>query len=151
MCGKYYQFYFVAISAEVENLVRIFVFILLLFNGIGALYGGWQLISHPDGSTIGLPLELLRTSPFKDYLVPGIVLFVGNGLFSVITAGAMLRKFRYTGWLICAQGVFLISWLLIQIYLIQLLFIFHYIMGAVGLLLTLMGLWLMKRDRNKHS
>jgi hypothetical protein len=144
LCGKYYQFYFV------EKLVRIFAFILLLFNGFGALYGGWQLISHPDGSSIGLPLELLKSSPFKDYLVPGIVLFVGNGLFSVFTAGAMPKKFRYTGWLICAQGVFLIGWLVIQIYLIQMLFIFHYIMGATGLLLACIGLWLMKRDKARE-
>lgn len=31
--------------------------LLLLFNGTGALFGGWQLIAHPDGSSLQLTLD----------------------------------------------------------------------------------------------
>lgn len=37
-----------------RSLLIILVYILLLFNGIGALYGGWNLMMHPDGSSIEL-------------------------------------------------------------------------------------------------
>ena len=51
---------------------------LQIFIGIGAVAGGFGLVSAPDGSALGLPLELLEHSPFRDYFIPGLVLLVVN-------------------------------------------------------------------------
>ena len=66
-----------------KKLTFIFALILLMFNGISAIYGGWSLIKDPSGGLLQMPLENLHNSPFKDYLIPGIILFVFNGLFSL--------------------------------------------------------------------
>jgi hypothetical protein len=38
---------------------------------------------HPDGSSIEMSLDWLQHTPFQDYLIPGIILFIANGLFSI--------------------------------------------------------------------
>ena len=66
--------------------------VLLLFNGVGALFGGWSLIVHPDGSGLQLSMDWLRHTPFPDYLIPGVILFIANGLFSVYVFMSILLK-----------------------------------------------------------
>jgi amino acid permease len=67
----------------VKAFLKILTVLLLLFNGIGAIYGGGNLILHPDGSSIELSPDWLKHTPFRDYLIPGIILFIANGLLSV--------------------------------------------------------------------
>jgi hypothetical protein len=48
---------------------------LLAFLGIGAIGGGGALIISPSGKLLGgIPLSLLKNSPFNDFLIPGIIL-----------------------------------------------------------------------------
>ena len=50
---------------------------LLEFLGLGAIYGGGALIISPTGKMLGgLPLSMLDQSPFSDFLIPGIILFL---------------------------------------------------------------------------
>jgi hypothetical protein len=65
-------------------VTKIAVILLLLFNGVGAFYGGGSLILQADGSGLGMNVSLLERSPFSDFLIPGIVLFVVNGISSFI-------------------------------------------------------------------
>lgn len=118
---------------------QIAAIILLFFNGIGAIYGGWNLIIHPDGSSIELSSDWLNTTPFQNYLVPGIVLFVCNGLFSLFVILAILVKSRYAPYLTIAQGMILCGWLVIQMLLIRTVYFLHAIMGFTGLALIYLG------------
>lgn len=52
--------------------LRFTAIFLLLFNGIGALYGGGLLVIDPSGAKIQLPLSYLHYSPFTDYLIPAL-------------------------------------------------------------------------------
>jgi hypothetical protein len=66
---------------------------LLLFLGVGALGGGALLIILPTGKLLGgLPLSILDHSPFNDFLIPGIILFLVLGLFPCLLAVALLKK-----------------------------------------------------------
>jgi hypothetical protein len=58
-----------------HRIFRFFAIILLFFNAVSALYGGWLLISDPSGKSLELPLYWLDHSPFENYLTPGIILF----------------------------------------------------------------------------
>jgi hypothetical protein len=60
--------------------VRNTLLFLLAFLGLGAIGGGGILIVSPSGKLIGMPLSLLDKSPFADFLIPGIILFVVLGL-----------------------------------------------------------------------
>ena len=72
---------------------RIIATILLLFNAISALFGGWSLMIDQSGETLDMPIRFLEHSPFETFLVPGIILFVTNGLFSLLFAVMALLKF----------------------------------------------------------
>lgn len=121
---------------------------LLLFNGIGALYGGSNLILHPDGSSITLDPHLLDHSPFQNFLIPGIVLLLANGVFSFWSLVMMAGKNKNYPWYVTAQGVTLAGWLVVQMILIRTVYFLHFIMGSVAILLILVGLLLVKTKSN---
>lgn len=113
--------------------------LLLVFNGIGAIYGGANLILHPDGSSMQMSLDWLKYSPFHDYFIPGIILFVANGVFSIFVLICALVNQRNYPMLVMAQGAILVGWIIIQIILIQTIIFLHWIMGAVGFALIILG------------
>jgi hypothetical protein len=66
---------------------------LLFFLGFSALFGGICLIISPTGQLIGhIPLSILKDSPFKNFLIPGIILFVVLGLTPTLVALALINK-----------------------------------------------------------
>jgi hypothetical protein len=130
--------------------------LLLLFNGIGALYGGGLLIIDPSGDRIQLPLSYLNYSPFTDYLIPGIVLFGVNGLLSIATALLVVTQHRYYTHFTILQGFILCGWIFVQVLMVRDIYYLHYIMGTTGLLLIGLGIILFIKDaqwkhlRRKH-
>jgi len=113
--------------------------LLLLINGIGAVYGGWNLMAYPDGSSIELSMDWLKSTPFSSYLLPGLVLFIFNGLMSFFVLGFILFRHKLAPGLIQIQGIILTLWILIQILMIQKTYFLHWIMLSIGLLLILIG------------
>jgi len=66
---------------------------LLLFLGISAIFGGGALVISPSGRLLGgLPLSILKNSPFSNFLVPGIILFLVLGIFPIFTVWALIKK-----------------------------------------------------------
>ncbi len=63
-----------------NKLIRIITVIILLFLAIGGLYGGWTLINDPSGSDFGWTTDMLKGTPFWDFQIPGIILWLFNGL-----------------------------------------------------------------------
>lgn len=113
--------------------------VLLLLNGFSALLGGWNLISYPDGSSLGMSANLLAASPFKDFFIPGILLFVCNGIASIVAFAGFLLHPRKLAWLVWAQGIILLIWLMVQVIMIQTLHPLQFIMGATGAALIYLG------------
>jgi hypothetical protein len=117
---------------------------LLLLNGIGALYGGINLILHPDGSSIKLSPHWLLHSPFSNYFIPGIILFVANGILSMSAFTALIMQLKNYTYFVLAQGAILTGWIIIQMYLIQTIHPLHIILGCMGLILVIVGIILSK-------
>ena len=68
-------------------------FFLLAFLGLSAIGGGGALIISPSGKLLGgLPLSILERSPFNNFLIPGIILFVVLGLFPGLLIFCLLKK-----------------------------------------------------------
>ncbi|MBC8152612.1 MAG: hypothetical protein H7Z72_06850 [Bacteroidetes bacterium] len=65
---------------------------LLGFLGVGAVFGGSVFILSPSGELFGMPLSLLDKSPFTDFLIPGIILFIVLGLLPCGLVVALLRR-----------------------------------------------------------
>ena len=96
-------------------------------------------MSYPDGSNLGLSLDLLKQTPFDNYLIPGIVLFIANGLFSLLVLLTIFLGLKSSAWFIIFQGSILTGWILIQVLLIKTLHPFHFLLGSVGIALFLIG------------
>ncbi len=72
---------------------QIIHFFLLAFLGLSAIVGGGALIISPSGKLLGgLPLSILEMSPFKNFLIPGIILFVVLGLAPCLLIFALVKK-----------------------------------------------------------
>lgn len=132
-----------------KNILKIIASILLLFNGIGALYGGLSLMMYPDGSNIQLSMDWLEHTPFHNYFIPGLVLFIANGFFSIFVFISLLLNHRLSARLVMVQGAILCGWIIIQILMIQTVYFLHFILGGVGLGLILSGLLLQKTKAGK--
>lgn len=134
-----------------KKLLKITAIILLIFTGISALAGGYGLIMDPSGKAVNIPLEYLRQTPFPDYLLPGIILFMAIGILSLIVAFTALRSFKNYPYFIILQGCILAGWILIQMMLIQTLHALHVVYGSVGIVLIIMGFMLRVQQREMQN
>lgn len=125
--------------------------VLLLFNGTAAVYGGWLLMADPTGQALQLPRSALDHTPFANFLLPGIVLFVCMGVFSFTALAALLTSVKNHSLYVMAEGGLLTGWIVIQALWTQMYHPWQAVMGAAGLLLILCG-WLLQtlNGKTKH-
>jgi hypothetical protein len=121
--------------------------VLQAFIGIGAVAGGLSLVLDPSGRNLGTPIELLEKTPFTTFLVPGIVLFIVNGLGSFAGGVASFVKHRYAGELAMALGVFLVVWIVVQVYWMEPHWL-HALYFALGILEVVLGWSVRKSQRS---
>ena len=126
--------------------IRIIAIVLLLFNATGAIFGGWSLIQDPTGGDLQMPLSFLEHSPFKDYFIPGIILFAVNGLFCLAAMIWTIFQWKHYTWLILIQGALLTGWIIIQVIMLREISYLHYIYGGIGLILLWIG-WMLIKNR----
>ena len=86
--------------------------------GVGAIFGGGALTIAPSGRLLYMPLSLLNGTPFRSYLIPGLLLlFVVGG--SNIAAGWLGWHRRPSSGLSgVLAGAILTGWIAVQIELI---------------------------------
>jgi len=107
--------------------------------GLGAVGGGLALVSDPTGAKLGIPLQTIEHSPFSTYLVPGIVLLSVNGLGSLAGAATSFTRYRYSGEVAMALGLFLVAWIVIQVYWMRDIHWLHGLYLGLGLLELVLG------------
>jgi len=114
---------------------------LLVFEGLGGLWGGGSLAARPDGALMQLDPALLARSPFADYLVPGLVLLAVNGLLPLLAAGLWLRRHPRAPRATLLAGVLLSGWIACQVLFIRTFFpVLHVTYFALGGVLAGLGL-----------
>lgn len=116
--------------------------ILQIFIGIGAVPVGFVFIVDPTGASLGFPSEwlaTLATTPFKNYLVPGIFLFTVNGIGSLTGAFLTFRRHMLASLAAVGLGAFLMAWIVVQVLTLgpplHWLQIMYFVLGTVELLL----------------
>lgn len=127
---------------------------LLALLSIGALFGGGALIISPGGELLRMPKSNLGSSPFRDFLIPGIILFTILGLIPCILIYALIKKPKckiceglnlfydmYWAWSFCIYISFaVIIWILVEVYFLQSVAWVHILYMIFGLLLILITL-----------
>ena len=123
--------------------------IIHAFIGIGAVPAGFMLFSEPDGSLLGLRLDSLSGSPFKDFFIPGLFLFVVNGIFNLVNAVLCLIKYRFAPAFSLLLGSAMIIWLMVQFYFVGLTHFLHPTYFVSGLIEIILAYLLLFPGRSK--
>jgi len=124
------------------NAIRYITFALLVLIGLNALVGGYLFIADPSGGLMGMDIKQLDRPVFDDFLIPGILLFVLNGVLSNVTA--LFVMFRWKGFtaLTIVQGIILSGWMIVQIFLFEQIYLIQYIVATIALGIVVCGLWM---------
>ncbi|MNP17785.1 hypothetical protein D3C76_1102280 [compost metagenome] len=122
---------------------------LQLFLGLGAIFGGLAFIMDPSGEILKIPTTLLERSPFNNFLIPGIILFVVLGLFPIMISLALMKKWhwalgeqlnvfkdRHWSWTFSLySGFAIIIWISVQVYMLNSVSLVHLFYIALGLII----------------
>ena len=139
--------------------------LLLAFLGLGAVFGGAVLIISRYGKLFGMPLSLLRTSPFNNFLIPGIILFTVLGVIQILTMVALIKRpvnrlaekfnlFRdmHWAWTFSIYPAFaLIIWIQVEMYFLQAVHWSHNLYMFIALSIIFMALLPQVRNLYKEN
>lgn len=131
-----------------------FLTAVLAFLAMAALGGGAALIGDPDGSGLGLDPAWLAGSPFVNYLVPGLFLFVVFGLGSAVLIYGLwvqpktgplsfITRLTHEHWawlLTLLLGLSLILWIAVQYLVIRTFSPLQVVIAVVGLVIIMLDL-----------
>ena len=121
--------------------------VLQALIGIGAVICGALLIIAPDGHYLQMPLDLLGNSPFRNFLIPGLILFLVNGVGNLISSVLCFRMHRIAGFSGLFFGFGLIIWLFVQVNMIGGGSWLQYLYFVLGILLLLLGIAMRELER----
>lgn len=129
-----------------HHILKKVILLLLIVTSFSALYGGLNLMLYPDGSSLNLTPLWLIDSPFTNFLIPGIVLFMCIGISGLFVALLFWKNGVKNVYLVILQGVFLYTYIMIQIVIMNTFVILHAVFGGIGIALIFTA-WLFKRLR----
>jgi hypothetical protein len=119
--------------------MKTILFILICAVGLTATVSGLLMISGPDGAMLGLPLSLLDQTPFRSFLIPGIILaFLVGGVNLIAVFFNIQRNANRYNWAI-AGGILITGWIIVQIILIQTVHWLHFLYLGMGALIILLA------------
>jgi hypothetical protein len=126
---------------------------LLVFLGVGGLYGGIAMLADPSGGILQMS-DVLPMLPVPDYTLPGLFLLVVMGVFPLLLTYALLTRpvwpwaeplsrwgghhWAWTGTL--ALGAVLAVWLAAQALMIGFRWPIQYVTAGNGLAIVLLAL-----------
>lgn len=128
--------------------------VLQTLLGIGALAGGFGFIMSPSGDALGIPVSVLKYSPFSNFLIPGIILFIMLGVFPLIVMTALAKEWSckaaqalniykdmHWSWTYSLYiGFEVIIWIAIQMSMLDDVAALHIIYIFVGLMIQMVTL-----------
>jgi hypothetical protein len=65
---------------------------LLIFIGIGGLISGPMLFLSPNGELMQWSVDILAGTPFGNFIIPGLILFLFIGVFPLLVSYGLLKK-----------------------------------------------------------
>ena len=134
-------------------LLRVLI-LLICFQAVSGLAGGFGLTFSPSGESIGMPLSMLDTTPFSNFLIPGLFLLIILGILPLLLGYAMIKEpnwnwlnklnvydnFHYLWAYSLYLGLILILWIIIEVYWIGGGNELQFIYGILGTLIVIIAL-----------
>jgi len=107
---------------------------------IGAIPAGLGFLIDTSGIVMGASTAMLANSPFETFLIPGLFLFLVNGIGNAAGSLLSFRNHRIAGNAGLLLGVILCLWILIQVYWIGLSSFLQPLFLVVGLAEVILSL-----------
>lgn len=126
--------------------VKVTLALLHLFVAVFAFLGGWAAISDPI-SPFDISTAMLANSPFRSFLIPGILLFTVIGLGQLAAAVFFLFRSRYQGYVSLFFSGALIIWLFVQVLMIRTIETLHIVTFLIACIQLGLSLLLIYRER----
>lgn len=104
-----------------------------------------MLINDPTGGSLHMQLEWLHRTPFENFLIPGILLFLFIGIVNAIGAYFTFRKNNRRPQPGFGSGLILMGWIISQVALIGYKDFLQPLYFMTGLIQTFFGYILMKK------
>ena len=122
-----------------EKIIKISVVTLLFFSAVSAFFGGSMLIADPSGALLQMTPAVLKAGPFKDFLIPGIVLFTLVGVSSLVIAVFTIKTRAIAPVLIIFQGIILVVWITVQVMVVVEFNTLQFVYSSLGILFIFLG------------
>ncbi len=124
---------------------------LLSFITLSCAVCGLLMATQPNGSNLNLLASLLGPTPFRSFLIPGIILAVvvgGTNLLALIF-NIRHQDNRYN-WAL-AGGTLIAGWIFAQVILIRAANWLHFLFFGCGLIIILLSLRLKVKLKSKPT
>jgi len=108
------------------------LFAIHIFVGVGGMAGGLAAITNPNGP-LGVPIEILKNSPFTNFLIPGILLFAVIGLGNIFSAFMFHYKTKFQGYISSVISWALVIWIVVQCIMLNTVAFLHVLFFGIGL------------------
>jgi hypothetical protein len=128
------------------KIVYRLLFALHLFVGIGAMVGGLAAIITPQGP-FGVPIEVLKYSPFSNFLIPGIILFTVIGVGNVFSALMVGFKLRLQGYISSVFSFALVIWIVVQCIMLNSVIFLHVLFFSIGAIQAVLSMAILFEKR----
>ncbi len=103
-----------------KKMMYVFVALVIFqaFNGLSGLLGGFMLMQDPTGVNLHMKMEWLQGTPFNTFLIPGIILFIVNGMGNMSGFVLSLRRTANAGAMGAFFGAIMMIWITTQVIMI---------------------------------
>ncbi|HEY8890557.1 MAG TPA: hypothetical protein VIM70_09910 [Clostridium sp.] len=128
------------------KIVYRLLFALHVFVGLVAMVGGPTAILNPQ-EPFGMSVELLEHSPFINYLIPGIMLFILIGIGNITCALAFHFKSRYQGYLSGVISCILVIWVIVQCIMLDAIAFRNVLFLVIGLIQVVLSMIILFEKR----
>lgn len=105
---------YITLKPSSVKFLRYFLGGLLLFVAANAFGGGYYGMAGAKD----IPLEWLNGSPFQDYFIPGLFLFIVIGGLSLYCAFVVFKNYRKAHKIVMVNGIIILLWIGIQVAII---------------------------------
>ena len=125
-----------------KKTLKILSIAFLIFLSLGAIFGSYALISDPSGANFDWTTDILLGTPFNNFLIPGIILLIVNGLFPLYAVYLLFRNSKCISFYMILQGLILVFWLTAEIIFNPELYseLMHPMFYAIGLIIMILGI-----------
>src|SRR5690606_17563737 len=118
-----------------KNPIRYSLGALLIILAVNAFGGGYYGMAGAEG----VPIKWLNGSPFPNYFIPGLFLFLFVGGSALVAAISVFKHYGIARTASLTSGIIAIVWIIVQIAVIGYVSWMQPVTAIVGVLIVFLG------------